>query len=157
MSRAAGHSLFFYGSLRAHEVRVAVLGEDFGSEQMQDASLEGYEPRCVVGAHYPMLAEYEDGLSIGLLVKNVSDEALRMLDEFEGVHYHRALVDVRITGGSHRAEIYRPDEALVAGGVWHYDAWRLNDMASFFADDFELSGVTAPRPLPIKTSVPQDL
>ena len=39
MSRAAGHSLFFYGSLRAHEVRVAVLGEDFKSEQMQDASL----------------------------------------------------------------------------------------------------------------------
>jgi gamma-glutamylcyclotransferase (GGCT)/AIG2-like uncharacterized protein YtfP len=151
VSRAEGYSLFFYGSLRAHEVRVAVLGKDFCSEQMQDACLEGYQPRCVVGAHYPMLVEQRGGLSIGLLVQNISDEAMRLLDDFEGVHYHRVLVDVRISGGLHRAEIYRPDATLTAGDVWHYERWRLKDMASFFADDFALSGVNVPRPLPVKS------
>ena len=138
------YSLFFYGSLRASEVRRAVLGSDIRPEQMQDGNLNGYEPRCVVGAHYPMLVAQKTGLCVGLLVRELSIQSVTVLDAFEGAHYRRAPVEVNISGGTTIAEVYLPDNTLTAGPIWHYDAWRLHGMASFFSDDFECSGIKTP-------------
>ena len=144
MTIPQGYSLFFYGSLRASEVRGALLGNDILPEQMQDANLNGYEPRCVVGAHYPMLVAHDAGLCVGLLVRGLSEQSVTVLDAFEGAHYRRAPVEVNISGGTAIAEVYLPDNTLTAGPVWHYDAWRLHGMGSFFADDFKCSGINAP-------------
>ena len=144
MTNAHGFLLFFYGSLRASEVRVALLGRDFLPEQMQDAYLNGYEPRCVVGTHYPMLVAQDRGLCIGLLVRGLSEQCVKVLDAFEGAHYRRSSVEVNISGGTAIAEVYLPDNTLTEGPVWHYDAWRSHGMASFFADNFERPSINAP-------------
>ena len=137
-------ALFFYGTLRAAEVRQAVLGTDLPSDQLQQAMLSGYEVRRVDGALYPMLVARSDGQVNGLLATGLDVTSLCKLDQFEGVHYRRTSLEVNTVNGPIEADVYLPDQLMVAAELWYFDSWYKRDMTSFLEREFNLDGVRPP-------------
>ena len=87
----------FYGTLRAAEIRSAVLGYDLPTGQLTDAVLENYQVRRVEGALYPfgprLLVK-----AVGLLATSLDRLAIQMLDQFEGNHYNRSALRLHCSG-----------------------------------------------------------
>lgn len=136
--------LFFYGTLRAAEVRRAVLGSDLPSGQLQQAVLSGYEIRRVDGALYPMLVACSGGLVNGLLATGLDASSVGKLDQFEGVHYQRVSLDVATAKGLQAADVYLPDQQMIAAELWDFDSWSKHDMTLFLKREFNLKGVRPP-------------
>lgn len=137
-------ALFFYGTLRAAEVRKAVLGEDLEPAQLQQAVLNDYEVRRVDGALYPMLVARSGGRVNGLVVTGLDAAALHKLDQFEGVHYRRASLEVNAAHGRIDADVYLPDQQMVAAELWDFDSWYKRDMTPFLEREFNPEGVRPP-------------
>ena len=139
-------NLFFYGTLKAEQVRQAVLGTHHATLRIVPATLTGYEVRQVAGALYPMIvASDHANIVSGLIIYDVDSESLALLDRFEGVHYQRAQVGVMTENSEEQAEIYIPDDTMIPAGLWDFDSWVNQDMARFFAEDFAPEGVARPR------------
>ena len=138
-------NLFFYGTLRAEQVRQAVLGPHHAELKIGNARLAGYEVRQVSGALYPMIVQADDQQIVsGLIVYDVQLDVLALLDRFEGVHYHRKQVTVETENGHQQAEIYCPDSEMQPAGLWDFDSWVIQDMPQFFEQDFAPEGVATP-------------
>ena len=99
-------TLFFYGTLRAAEIRSAVLGYDLPTGQLTDAVLENYQVRRVKGAFYPLLVPAAGEKAIGLLATSLDRLAIQMLDQFEGNHYNRSALQVHTAAGFVEADVY---------------------------------------------------
>ena len=139
-------NLFFYGTLKAEQVRQAVLGTHHATLRIAPATLTGYEVRQVAGALYPMIVVSDHANIVsGLIIYDVDSESLALLDRFEGVHYQRAQVGVMTENSEEQAEIYIPDDTMIPAGLWDFDSWVNQDMARFFAEDFAPEGVARPR------------
>lgn len=136
--------MFFYGTLRAAEVRRAVLGTDLPADQLIEARLSGYEVRRVQGALYPMLMASAGGDVDGLVASGLDKDAVDRLDQFEGAHYSRTSLEVFTTEGALAADVYLPDHHMTAAELWDFDSWYNHDMTSFLEQDFDLSGVRSP-------------
>lgn len=137
-------TMFFYGTLRAAEVRRAVLGGDLPPSHLSPACLDGYQVRRVDGALYPMLVAAPGGQVDGLVATGLDQQAAGKLDQFEGVHYRRTSLEVVTANGSLVADVYLPDAEMVAAELWDFDSWYKHDMTSFLEQDFNLDGVRSP-------------
>ena len=137
-------TLFFYGTLRAAEIRSAVLGYDLPTGQLTDAVLENYQVRRVEGALYPLLVPAAGEKAIGILATNLDRLAIQMLDQFEGNHYNRSALQVHTAAGFVEADVYLPDDTLLAAESWDFDRWYKNDMTAFLQQDFRQEGVRPP-------------
>ena len=137
-------TLFFYGTLRAAEIRSAVLGYDLPTGQLTDAVLENYQVRRVEGALYPLLVPAAGEKAIGLLATSLDRLAIQMLDQFEGNHYNRSALQVHTAAGFVEADVYLPDDTLLAAESWDFDRWYKNDMTAFLQQDFRQEGVRPP-------------
>ena len=137
-------TLFFYGTLRAAEIRSAVLGNDLPTGHLTDAVLENYQVRRVKGALYPLLVPAAGEKAIGLLATNLDRLAIQMLDQFEGHHYNRSALQVYTAGGFVEAEVYLPDDTLSAAESWDFERWYKHDMTPFLKQDFRQEGVRPP-------------
>ena len=139
-------TLFFYGTLRAAEVRRAVLGADIPEDRLTPASLNGYQVRRVDGALYPMLVKSAGGRVTGMIAAGLNRDALARLDRFEGRHYSRHALSVVTDTGPVTADVYLPDEAMSAAEPWDFDIWYKRDMKSFLEREFSPAGVRPPGP-----------
>ena len=137
-------TLFFYGTLRAAEIRSAVLGYDLPTGQLTDAVLENYQVRRVKGALYPLLVPAAGEKAVGLLATSLDRVAIQMLDQFEGNHYNRSALQVNTAAGFVEADVYLPDDTLLAAESWDFDRWYKNDMTAFLQQDFRQEGVRPP-------------
>jgi len=136
--------LFFYGTLRAAEIRAAVLGYDLPTGHLTDAVLENYQVRRVKGALYPLLVPAAGETAIGLLATNLDRQAIQMLDQFEGQHYNRSALQVYTAAGFVEAEMYLADNTLLAAESWDFERWYKHDMTAFLQQDFRQGGVRSP-------------
>ena len=136
--------LFFYGTLRAAEIRSAVLGHDLPTGQLTDAVLENYQVRRVQGALYPLLVPAAGEQAKGLLATSLDSLAIQMLDQFEGHHYNRSALQVYTAAGVVEADVYLPDDTLLAAESWDFDRWYKIDMKAFLQQDFKRGGVRPP-------------
>ncbi len=137
-------TLFFYGTLRAAEIRSAVLGDDLPTGHLTDAVLENYQVRRVQGALYPLLVPAAGEKAIGLLATNLDRLAIQILDQFEGHHYNRSALQVSTGAGLVKAEVYLPDDTLLAAESWDFERWYKHDMTAFLQQDFRKEGVRPP-------------
>ena len=137
-------TLFFYGTLRAAEIRSAVLGYDLPASHLTDAVLENYEVRRVQGARYPLLIAAPGESAPGLVATGLDRHAIQMLDQFEGQHYSRFALQVNTGAGLVKADVYLPDDALLAADSWDFDSWYKHDMTAFLQQDFRHDGVRPP-------------
>jgi gamma-glutamylcyclotransferase (GGCT)/AIG2-like uncharacterized protein YtfP len=137
------YSLFFYGTLRASEVRKAVLGEDIDYHETTNGFLTHYKVFQVKDANYPLIkfTNNEEDVVKGLLIYNISSDELNKLDKFEGINYFRQYVKINVAGKLYNSQIYIPDKNLLHSEPWDYEKWYNNDMQNFFNNEFDLNGV----------------
>ncbi len=140
--------LFFYGTLRDHEVREAVIGERAKQLNLVDGYLIGYRLYRVKNTNYPLIVR--DKLSSnkinGLVAMRLDIQLIRKLDMFEGKNYSRAEVSVfrNIDKEEIMAEIYVPKKTLQYTEEWTYEYWHKYQRKFFFQDDFRKTGVRSP-------------
>ena len=137
------YSLFFYGTLKASEVRKAVLGENIEYHEATNGFLTHYKVFQVKDANYPLIkfTNNEEDVVKGLLIYNISSDELNKLDKFEGINYFRQYVKINVAGNLYDSQIYIPNKNLVHSEPWDYEKWYNNDMQSFFNNEFDLNGV----------------
>ena len=140
--------LFFYGTLRDHEVRETVIGEQAKQLNLVDGYLIGYRLYRVKNTNYPLIVR--DKLSSnkinGLVAMGLDKQLIRKLDMFEGKNYSRAEVSVfrNIDKEEIMAEIYVPKKTLQYTEEWTYENWHKYHRKFFFHDDFRKRGVRSP-------------
>ena len=66
------------------------------------------------------------------------------LDQFEGAHYRRISLEVTTATGPQAADVYLPDQQMVAAELWDFESWYKRDMTSFLEREFNLDGVRPP-------------
>jgi len=135
------YSLFFYGTLRAEEVRQAVIGEK--KFNISPAILQKYKVYKVKNANYPLIkfTNNESDKVQGILLMDLTMEEINKLDQFEGEHYFRQFVKINKDDKIYDVQIYMPDKTLIAEETWDFNYWYQNNMNDFFANEFDLSGV----------------
>ena len=137
------YAIFFYGTLRAIEVREAVLGKDIDKHKTNKAIIYKHQVYKVMNVNYPLITytnNSQDKVE-GLLVHNISEEELKKLDAFEGKNYFRAKAQVEVHGQLFNVEIYMPDKTMGLDQIWDFDDWYKNNMEDFFKKEFNINGV----------------
>jgi gamma-glutamylcyclotransferase (GGCT)/AIG2-like uncharacterized protein YtfP len=137
------YAMFFYGTLRAIEVREAVLGKDIDKHKSNKAIIYKHQVYKVMNANYPLITytnNSQDKVE-GLLVHNISEEELKKLDAFEGKNYFRAKAQVEVHGQLFNVEIYMPNKTMGLDQIWDFDDWYKNNMEDFFKKEFNINGV----------------
>ena len=137
------YAMFFYGTLRAIEVREAVLGKDIDKHKSNKAIIYKHQVYKVMNANYPLITytnNSQDKVE-GLLVHNISEEELKKLDAFEGKNYFRAKAQVEVHGQLFNVEIYMPDKTMELDQIWDFEDWYKNNMEDFFKKEFNINGV----------------
>lgn len=143
--RDAPKSLFFYGTLKAAEVREAVLGYKVPENRLAAAKLSGFEVRRVAGTFYPMIvAGPPEAMIVGVLLSGIDRRELDRFDRLEGADYQRADVAVECDGQMHATQIYKPINRLPAAELWDFASWYKKDLDNFLSQDFDPGGVRRP-------------
>lgn len=138
-------SLFFYGTLKAAEVREAVLGYKVPENRLLGATLSGFEVRRVAGTFYPMIVTAQPEAVIeGVLLTGIDKQELDRLDRLEGVNYQRIDVEVECEGQMRAAQLYKPINKLPAAELWDFANWYKKDLDNFLSQDFDPDGVRRP-------------
>ena len=137
------YAMFFYGTLRAIEVREAVLGKDIDKHKSNKAIIYKHQVYKVMNVNYPLITytnNSQDKVE-GLLVHNISEEELKKLDAFEGKNYFREKAQVEVHGQLFNVEIYMPDKIMELDQIWDFEDWYKNNMEDFFKKEFNINGV----------------
>lgn len=137
------YAMFFYGTLRAIEVREAVLGKDIDKHKSNKAIIYKHQVYKVMNANYPLITytnNSQDKVE-GLLVHNISEAELKKLDAFEGKNYFRAKAQVEVHGQLFNVEIYMPDKTMELDQIWDFEDWYKNNIEDFFKNEFNINGV----------------
>ena len=137
--------LFFYGTLRAAEIRKKVLGYDVPEPRLLPARLQGFEVRRVSGTFYPMIvASTSDDIVEGLVMTDIDSGDLDRLDSFEGEDYQRIHVLADVAGQPCHVQIYQASSHLVAAERWDFWHWYEHELEQFLSSDFDSGGVRKP-------------
>ena len=140
--------LFFYGTLRDHEVREAVIGDRAKQLNLVDGYLIGYKLFRVKNTNYPLIVRDNSSSNKidGLVAMGLDKQVIRKLDMFEGKNYSRAEVSVfrNIDNEKINAEIYVPEKTLQYTEEWTYENWYKYQRKFFFHNDFRTKGVRSP-------------
>ena len=145
ISGAIKQPLFFYGTLKAAEIREAVLGYSVPDSQLEPARLFGFQVRRVAGAFYPMLIEAAaEAVVEGVIMTVTSRQDLDRLDRFEGSDYRRVEASAIGADGPRQIQIFQPAPHLQAAELWDFQRWYETDLDNFLAQDFDLDGVRRP-------------
>ena len=147
-SIAKTKTLFFYGTLRDHEVREAVIGDQAKQLNLVDGYLIGYKLFRVKNTNYPLIVRKKSSSNKinGLVASGLDKLVIGKLDTFEGKNYTRAEVSVfrNIDNQEIMAEIYVPKKTLQYTEEWTYEYWHKYQRKFFFHDDFRKTGVRPP-------------
>ncbi|XP_010447586.1 PREDICTED: protein AIG2 A [Camelina sativa] len=128
----AAHDLFVYGSLQEPEVVNALLNR---VPDRVSAVLSGFHRFRLKGRFYPTILPDGTGEVTGKVLKGITDDELKMLDEFEDVEYDRKAVEVVLTDTSEKlpVETYvwknKDDPDLY--GEWDFEEWKRHDKEGF--------------------------
>ena len=140
--------LFFYGTLRDHVVREAVIGDQAKQMNLVDGYLIGYKLYRVKNTNYPLIVRDKSSSNKinGLIATGLDKEMLRKLDMFEGKNYSRSEVSAfrTIDNEEIMAEIYMAKKTLQYTEAWTYENWHKYQRKFFFHDDFRKRGVRSP-------------
>lgn len=137
-------NVFTYGSLMFPEVWTRVTGsQDAGIP----ATLAGYTARRIRGQSYPALVPdpAPAALTQGILYRNVSPEALRRLDLFEGDFYVRKAVPVTPAAPPETTDAWvyaaaEPAHPDILPDLWDTEQFRQDSLQDFLSSDPGFSG-----------------
>ncbi|EOA17535.1 hypothetical protein CARUB_v10005885mg [Capsella rubella] len=130
LSGKAGHDLFVYGSLQESEVVKVLLNRVPDSVSAVLSGLFRLKGRV-----YPTILPDGTGEVTGKVLKGITDDELKMLDEFEDVEYDRNAVQVALTDTSEKLQVQtyvwknKHDPDLY--GEWDFEEWKRHDKEGF--------------------------
>ena len=131
-SSAQPADAFVYGSLLSRDVLTALLRR---TPEMSPGRVRGFRRLCVRDAPYPACVDAAGALEVGgQVLLDLTNDELRVLDEFEDVCYERRVVDVELTGGEHaKANMYvwNDELALLRDEEWSYEAFCLESLEAY--------------------------
>ena len=81
--------LFTYGTLMVEDIFLSVTGQKFSSSS---AYVMGYQRYQVRNKNYPGII-LENGMVSGQLYFNISQDIMKLIDEYEGEEYQRIKVE----------------------------------------------------------------
>ena len=120
--------IFAYGTLRFDDVMEAVVGRRFDGVP---ARLHGYR-RCRVRAQpYPAILAAAEETTEGVAFSGVDDEALALLDVFEGSLYVREWVTLETGAGAWTYVVAPGKEHLLSDQSWDPDDFLLEHGEAF--------------------------
>jgi len=124
--------LFTYGTLMSPDIMGKVAGVRLASVR---AALAGYRRTLVRDEVYPGIAEDGKYEVEGVLYLDLSDEAARRLDAFEGVMYDRREVVITLENGAARTvmtSIFRPEfRHLLTDVPWDFEQFLVSGRKRF--------------------------
>jgi hypothetical protein len=126
---------FFYGTLIDPDVRQAVLGR-LAPEMVEPATLPGWRRFAAKGVTFPIARPDPKAEIEGVLARDLSAAAGRLLDAYEGDGYRRTKVEIVAGGKTLSAILYVDDGSgtLVPTPVaWSYATWAKRDKRAFLA------------------------
>jgi len=122
--------LFFYGSLRDHELTEVVLGRKVEQAAVLPASAYGYATRRVLREAYPILVEAPGRQAEGVVLVDLSDADLDRLSFFEEAEYGLVPISVMTDAGPRDALYFQGTTKLdETDADWDYQHWRREDRA----------------------------
>jgi gamma-glutamylcyclotransferase (GGCT)/AIG2-like uncharacterized protein YtfP len=126
---------FFYGTLIDPDVRRAVLGR-LAPETVEPATLPGWRRFAAKGVTFPIARPDPKAEIEGVLARDLSAAAGRLLDAYEGDGYRRTKVEIVAGGKTLSAILYVDDGSgtlVAAPGAWDYATWAKRDKRAFLA------------------------
>ncbi len=117
-------NLFVYGTLLVPKIWNAVTG--YHDPDSVPGTLVGHRIQRVKSGDFPAIVIDPDSDKPvpGLVMKNVSPNALERLDQYEDNFYERVAVDIETDSGPVEAHVYRMPPEL-AGEILSEDPWTL--------------------------------
>ena len=117
-------NLFVYGTLLVPKIWNAVTG--YHDPESVRGNLAGHRIQRVKAADFPAIViDSNSNESVtGLVIKNISPNALERLDQYEDSFYERVSVHVDTDSGTVEAHVYRVPLGL-AGKILSEDPWTL--------------------------------
>ncbi|WP_027859304.1 gamma-glutamylcyclotransferase family protein [Marinobacterium jannaschii] len=126
-------NLFTYGTLMIPEVIKAVLKRT--PDVYQRASLADHICRVLTDESFPGIKPARDEVTPGLLYKNISEEDLTLLDEYEGELFQRNKVTVLTDDGNRAIAwsfVIKPQYAhLLSNQGWNWEQFIEEGLASY--------------------------
>jgi len=126
---------FTYGSLMCQDIMDAVCGVSLPAS---DATLTGFQRKCVSGELFPGIVPHSSSQVKGVLYSGLNAEALRRLDNFEGDLYTRKLVDIVSEQGTTLqayAYVIRPEfNHLLENKSWSFEDFLKTGKTVFMAE-----------------------
>ncbi|MEL7467202.1 MAG: NUDIX domain-containing protein [Pseudomonadota bacterium] len=117
--------MFFFGSLRDHELLEVVLGRAVAPKDLVAASAADRAALTVHGEDYPFLAERPHSRAEGVVVQNLGDEDLRRLIYFEEAEYGLDPITVETPAGPVSALYFGSREKLAGHDrPWDFALWQ---------------------------------
>ncbi len=126
---------FFYGTLIDPDVRRAVLGT-LAPETVEPAVLKGWRRFAAKGVTFPIARPDPKSEIEGVLARDLSAAAGRLLDAYEGDGYRRTKVEIVAGAKTVSAILYVDDGSgtlTAAPGAWSYATWAKRDKPAFLA------------------------
>jgi gamma-glutamylcyclotransferase (GGCT)/AIG2-like uncharacterized protein YtfP len=126
---------FFYGTLIDPDVRRAVLGR-LAPETVEPATLPGWRRFAAKGVTFPIARPDPKAEIEGVLARDLSAAAGRLLDAYEGDGYRRTKVEIVAGGKSVSAILYVDDGSgtlVPKPAAWEYATWVKRDKRAFLA------------------------
>lgn len=117
-------SVFTYGTLQFPEAMQAVTGLMLIPVP---ATLSGYQCLKIKGRTFPGLFKKEEAITTGMLYRELDQQSIERLDQFEDVMYERCLVDVKVGDKSEQAYVYvtqKEYEACLMDQNWSLEEFR---------------------------------
>ncbi len=126
---------FFYGTLIDPDVRRAVLGR-LAPEMVEPATLPGWRRFAAKGVTFPIARPDPKAEIEGVLARDLSAAAGRLLDAYEGDGYRRKKVEIVAGGKTLSAILYVDDGSgtlVPAPTAWRYEDWVTRHNRAFLA------------------------
>ncbi|KAH0871492.1 hypothetical protein HID58_078514 [Brassica napus] len=139
--KAAGHDLFVYGSLQDPHVVNVLLNR---VPDHSSAVLSGFHRFKIKNRLYPTILPDSTGkvtgkclywLRVLCVLKGITDDERKLLDDFEDVEYDRKAVEVVLTDTSEKLQVgtyvWRNKDDPDLYGEWDFEEWKLHDREAF--------------------------
>lgn len=124
------NTLFFYGSLRDHDLLELVLDRVVEPEDLVPAWVADHAAMRLENEAYPFLSEAHGERAEGILITNLSDADMARVQFFEDVEYVRAPLQIETTAGAVATQFFEGTERLKATNLrWDFADWQHSEKA----------------------------
>jgi nudix-type nucleoside diphosphatase (YffH/AdpP family) len=125
MVDAVVSAIFFYGSLRDHELLEIVLGRRVDPSHLEPARADEFATLRLATEVYPMLIPAADRQADGVVVRHITEVDIARLAFFEEAEYDLAPITITCASGQCEAHYFRAT-SKPAGSTeyWDFAAWR---------------------------------